>query len=192
MAEVCNLAAKESVTMAEKIGFGGIERSSRVGATDTDQGSPEQGWRGVGQFRRLEEIESYCADPSGLIILTTGNGSKVCPEKQFIIREDQDGEERLCVDPYVKAVWDITSLADLSEWSRAARIFMPLQGRDKSYVDEVLDPGATYEDKLEFLKHVMADEEDRAANSADPDFEDRLDKVFESNDFLAKHREALS
>ena len=171
--------------MFEKIGVGGgIEDSRRTDAIE------KSGWaRTVGPCRHLEKVEGYKGvNERDLITLKTRSNTEVCPKRQFVITVDENGEELYSTDPYVGLLWRVTGLYDFGEWTRAARIFYPLQGETVSYTDRLLDPEATETEKLALLEEVIADEREHAIDwlgVSEEDFDAELQKILEKYDDLS-------
>lgn len=142
--------------------------------------------RVVGPVMRLDDLLGYFAengravDKKNLIVLTTDDGTLVCPKQQFTERTDEAGKRTLEVSPYAIALWKVTGLSGNDGWTRAADLADPkyeISGHQYSLFDIATNPEISDEDKQFVLRCVLAEEGERADWNGDPDFNKKREEV---------------
>lgn len=140
----------------------------------------------VGPVMRLDDLLKYFAksgrevDQEDLIVLTTADGTLVCPEQQLIKRTDEAGKRTWEVSPYAIALWKITELSGNNGWTRAASLADPkyeISGRQYSLFDIATNPEISDEDKQSVLWYVLNKEGGGAGWNGDPDFNKKREEV---------------
>lgn len=140
----------------------------------------------VGPVMRLDDLLKYFAksgrevDQEDLIVLTTADGTLVCPEQQLTKRTDEAGKRTLEVSPYAIALWKVTGLSGNDGWTRAADLADPkyeISGHQYSLFDIATNPEISDEDKQFVLRCVLAEEGERADWNGDPDFNKKREEV---------------
>ena len=139
----------------------------------------------VGPVMRLDDVLKHfeengrAVDRKDLIVLTTADGTLVCPEQQFE-RTDEAGNRTLEVSPYTIALWRVTGLSGHNGWTRAASLADPkyeINGHQCSLLDIVTNPEIADEDKRSVLQYVLDEEDERVAWNGDPDFNKKREEV---------------
>ena len=142
--------------------------------------------RAVGPVMRLDDVLKHFAengrvvDQKDLIVLTTADGTLVCPKQQLTKRTDEAGNRTWEISPYAIALWKVTELSGLHGWTRAAGLADPkyeIRGRQRSLLDIVTDPEISDEDKQSVLRYVLHEEGERAGWNGDPDFNKKREEV---------------
>lgn len=142
--------------------------------------------RVVGPVMRLDDLLGYFAengravDQKDLIVLATADGTLVCPEQQLTKRTDEAGNRTWEVSPYAIALWKVTELSGNDGWTRAAGLADPIYeigGRQCSLFDIATNPEISDEDKQSVLRCVLAEEDEGAAWSGDPNFNKKREEV---------------
>lgn len=140
----------------------------------------------VGPVMRLDDLLKYFAKSGRkvgqkhLIVLTTDDGTLVCPEQQFTKRTDEAGNRTWEVSPYAIALWKVTELSGHNGWTRAASLADPkyeINGHQCSLLDIVTNPEIADEDKRSVLQYVLDEEDERVAWNGDRDFSQRRKQV---------------
>lgn len=121
----------------------------------------KENWHDViGPVYRLEDLPPNIQGDEGLIILTTEDGTKCCPVKQFDPRVvTEKGRAALVVDEWVSLLWRIAKNLEiqqlgLSEWTAAGSILYPLQEKTQSVVDELFSCANDEAKKAVIVKYV--------------------------------------
>lgn len=145
--------------------------------------------RVVGPVMHLDAVLKHFAendravDKKNLIVLTTDDGTLVCPKQQFTERTDEAGKRTLEVSPYAIALWKVTGLSGNDGWTRAASFADPkyeISGHQYSLFDLfdiATNPEISDEDKQFVLRCVLAEEGERADWNGDPDFNKKREEV---------------
>ena len=142
--------------------------------------------RVVGPVMRLDDLLKYFAksgrevDQKDLIVLTTDDGTLVCPEQQLTERTDEAGNRTWETSSYVMALWKMTELSGNDDWTRAAGLADPIYeigGRECSLFDIATNPEISDEDKQSVLRYVLHEEDEGAAWSGDPNFNKKREEV---------------
>ena len=111
---------------------------------DTHPEVGEINWRDIiGSVYRLEDLPPDVQNDEGLIILTTEDGRRYCPIKQFnpqIITEK--GSIAPVVDEWVGSLWQIAKKLEMKRlgfdgWTTASSILYPLLGDTQSVIDRL-------------------------------------------------------
>ena len=140
----------------------------------------------VGPVMRLDDLLGYFAksgrevDQKDLIVLTTADGTLVCPQQQLTERTDEAGNRTLEVSPYAIALWKVTELSGNDGWTRAASLADPIYeigGRQCSLFDIATNPKISDEDKQSVLWGVLNKEGGGAGWNGDPDFNKKREEV---------------
>ena len=140
----------------------------------------------VGPVMRLDDLLKYFAksgrevDQEDLIVLTTADGTLVCPEQQLTERTDEAGNRTWEVSPYAIALWKITELSGNNGWTRAASLADPkyeISGRQYSLFDIATNPEISDGDKQSVLWYVLNKEGGGADWNGDPDFNKKREEV---------------
>ncbi len=140
----------------------------------------------VGPVMRLDGLLGHFAendravDKENLIVLTTDNGTLVCPKQQLTERTDEAGKRTWEVSPYAIALWKVTGLSGNDGWTRAASLADPIYeigGRQCSLFDIATNPEISDEDKQFVLRCVLAEEGGGAGWNGDPDFNKKREEV---------------
>jgi hypothetical protein len=139
----------------------------------------------VGPVMRLDDLLKYFAksgrevDQEDLIVLTTADGTLVCPEQQLTERTDEAGNRTWEVSPYAIALWKVTELSGHNGWTRAASLAVKhkITGYQYSLFDIATDQEISDDEKQSALQYVLRDEDKRAVCSGDPDFNKKCEEV---------------
>ena len=134
---------------------------------------------------RLDDLLKYFAKSGRkvgqkhLIVLTTDDGTLVCPEQQFTKRTDEAGNRTWEVSPYAIALWKVTELSGHNGWTRAASLAVKhkITGYQYSLFDIATDQEISDDEKQSALQYVLRDEDKRAVCSGDPDFNKKCEEV---------------
>ncbi len=136
---------------------------------------------------RLDDLLKYFAksgrevDQKDLIVLTTADGTLVCPQQQLTEKStDEAGNRTWEVSPYAIALWKVTELSGYDGWTRAAILADPeheISGHKYSLFDIATNPEISDEDKRSVLRYVLYEEGERAGWSGDSDFSERREQV---------------
>lgn len=138
----------------------------------------------VGPVMRLDDLLKYFAksgrevDQEDLIVLTTADGTLVCPEQQFE-RTDEAGNRTWEVSPYTIALWRVTGLSGHNGWTRAASLAVKhkITGYQYSLFDIATNREISDDYKQSALQYVLRDEDKRAVCSGDRDFNKKRGEV---------------
>lgn len=142
--------------------------------------------RAVGPVMRLDDVLKHFAengravDQEDLIVLTTADGTLVCPKQQLTERTDEAGNRTWEISPYAIALWKVTELSGLHSWTRAASLADPkyeISGHQCSLFDIATNPEISDEYKKSVLQYVLDEEDERAGWNGDPDFSERREQV---------------
>ncbi len=120
----------------------------------------------LGSFSRKHDLPIEAQLNQGLIVLTTGNGTEVCP--LFQIDKDESGGVRL--NPHIARAWGLlsslhVSQLDESPWTAAVRLAQPrAELNDLSWADALKDSAVSEYEKLRILNNIVADAVEAAAN----------------------------
>jgi hypothetical protein len=141
--------------------------------------------RVVGPVMHLDAVLKHFAendravDKKNLIVLTTDDGTLVCPKQQFTERTDEAGKRTLEVSPYAIALWKVTELSGHNGWTRAASLAVKhkITGYQYSLFDIATDQEISDDEKQSALQYVLRDEDKRAVCSGDPDFNKKCEEV---------------
>jgi hypothetical protein len=140
----------------------------------------------VGPVMRLDDLLKYFAksgrevDQEDLIVLTTADGTLVCPEQQLTERTDEAGNRTWEVSPYAIALWKVTGLSGHNGWTRAAGLAdlkYEISGYQYSLFDIATNPEISDGDKQSALRYVLSEEDKRAFWNGDPDFNKKREEV---------------
>jgi hypothetical protein len=166
-------------------------RERGVGASEATSSDPKEQneasfARVVGPVMRLDDVLKHfeesgrVVDQEDLIVLTTADGTLVCPEQQLTKRTDEAGNRTWETSSYVMALWKMAELSGNDDWTRAAGLADPkyeIRGRQRSLLDIVTDPEISDEDKQSVLRYVLHEEGERAGWNGDPDFNKKREEV---------------
>lgn len=141
--------------------------------------------RVVGPVMRLDDLLKYFAksgrevDQEDLIVLTTADGTLVCPEQQLTKRTDEAGNRTWEVSPYTIALWRVTGLSGHNGWTRAASLAVKhkITGYQYSLFDIATNREISDDYKQSALQYVLRDEDKRAVCSGDRDFNKKRGEV---------------
>lgn len=139
----------------------------------------------VGPVMRLDGLLKYFAksgrevDQEDLIVLTTADGTLVCPEQQLTKRTDEAGNRTWEVSPYTIALWRVTGLSGHNGWTRAASLAVKhkITGYQYSLFDIATNREISDDYKQSALQYVLRDEDKRAVCSGDRDFNKKRGEV---------------
>ena len=139
----------------------------------------------VGPVMRLDGLLKYFAksgrevDQEDLIVLTTADGTLVCPEQQLTKRTDEAGNRTWEVSPYTIALWRVTGLSGHNGWTRAASLAVKhkITGYQYSLFDIATNREISDDSKHSALQYVLRDEDKRAVCSGDRDFNKKRGEV---------------
>ena len=140
----------------------------------------------VGPVMRLDDVLKHfeengrAVDRKDLIVLTTADGTLVCPKQQLTERTDEAGNRTWEISPYAIALWKVTELSGNDDWTRAASLADPkyeINGHQCSLLDIVTNPEIADEDKRSVLQYVLDEEDERVAWNGDRDFSQRRKQV---------------
>ena len=119
----------------------------------------------LGPFSHKHDLPPEAQKDHGLIVLTTGDGTEVCP--LFQLDKNEIGE--ICLNPYIAAAWDLLSTLqvgqlDESPWTAAGRLTQPRAEIDNLSWADVLKNSETAEPvKQQILKSIIKDANESAA-----------------------------
>ncbi len=164
----------------------GAHRTSPSEATSPDpkEQSEVSFARVVGPVMRLDDLLGYFAengravDQKDLIVLTTADGTLVCPQQQFECTDDA-GNRTWKVSPYAIALWKVTELSGHNGWTRAASLAVKhkITGYQYSLFDIATNREISDDYKQSALQYVLRDEDKRAVCSGDRDFNKKREEV---------------
>lgn len=80
-------------------------------------------------------------DRKDLIVLTTADGTLVCPKQQLTERTDEAGNRTWGISPHAIALWKVTELSGNDDWTRAASLADPkyeIMGTNVAYLTLLL------------------------------------------------------
>lgn len=159
---------------------------SEASSPDPKEQSEASFARVVGPVMRLDDLLKYFAksgrevDQEDLIVLTTADGTLVCPKQQLTERTDEAGNRTWEISPYAIALWKMTELSGNDDWTRAAGLADPIYeigGRQYSLFDIATNPEISDEDKQSVLRYVLNKEGGGAGWNGDPDFNKKREEV---------------
>ena len=159
---------------------------SEASSPDPKEQSEASFARAVGPVMRLDDVLKHFAengrvvDQKDLIVLTTADGTLVCPKQQLTERTDEAGNRTWEISPYAMALWKMTEMSGNDDWTRAASLADPkyeISGHQYSLLDIVTNPQIADEDKQSVLRYLLDEEDERAAWNGDRDFSQRREQV---------------
>lgn len=158
---------------------------SEASSPDPKEQSEASFARAVGPVMRLDDVLKHFAengrvvDQKDLIVLTTADGTLVCPKQQLTERTDEAGNRTWEISPYAIALWKVTELSGHNGWTRAASLAVKhkITGYQYSLFDIATNREISDDYKQSALQYVLRDEDKRAVCSGDRDFNKKRGEV---------------
>lgn len=124
-------------------------------------------WQFIGRVYRYENLPLDVQENDGLITLTTSDGVKFCPVRQFDPNIVTDrGSVAAVVNPWVSCLWRVVREFEgqlgSGDWTNAVRVLHPLQGTELSLIDRIFAAESDDERRKVIVEALQSSDEGAA------------------------------